>query len=33
MLCQALVQLRMQLTALNAQTMGIRLPGEIDSPV
>ena len=33
MLCQALVQLRMQLTALDAQTMALRLPGEIASPV
>ena len=33
MLCQALVQLRMQLTAIDAETLGIRLPGEIASPV
>ena len=33
MLCQALVHLRMQLATLDAQTMAIRLPGEIASPV
>lgn len=33
MLCQALAQLRMQLTALDTQTMAIQLPGEIASPV
>ena len=33
MLCEALVQLRMQLTAIDAETLGIRLPGEIASPV
>ncbi len=33
MLCQALARLRMQLTALDTQTMAIRLPGEIASPV
>jgi hypothetical protein len=33
MLCQALVQLRMQLTAFDAQPMAIRLPGEIAFPV
>jgi hypothetical protein len=33
MLCQALVHLRMQLATLDAQTVAIRLPGEIASPV
>jgi hypothetical protein len=33
MLCQALVHLRMQLATLDTQTMAIRLPGEIASPV
>jgi hypothetical protein len=33
MLCQTLAQLRMQLTSLDAQTLAIRLPGEIASPV
>ena len=33
MLCQALAQLRVQLAALDGQTMAIRLPREIASPV
>lgn len=33
MLCQALVQLRVQVTALDAQKIALRLPGEIGSPV
>ena len=33
MLCQALAQLRVQLTALDAKTTAIRPPGEIGSPV
>jgi hypothetical protein len=33
MLCQALVQLRVQLTDLDAQTMALQLPGKIGSPV
>ena len=33
MLCQALAQLRAQLATLDTQTMAIRLPGEIASPV
>lgn len=33
MLCQALAQLRAHLATLDAQTMAIRVPGEIASPV
>ena len=33
MLCQELVHFRMQLATVDAQTMAIRLPGEIASPV
>jgi hypothetical protein len=33
MLCQALAQLRVQLAAIDAEKLGIALPGQIASPV